>query len=183
MKVLLIYPEFPETYWSFKHALAFEGKRSAFPPLGLLTISAMLPQIHQRSFPFMNIQPLTEMDSGNNTDCSSNFIPRMNAARLVEGYKQILRTIYDSHKYYKRALNCLARVVQDAPEPRRAGLASEAASLARVVLKLGIVDGERREFWRFMRRAFAEHREHFAQAVMLAAMGYHFRKLTEEYCR
>ena len=43
MKTLLVYPEFPDTYWSFRHALSFEGKRSAFPPLGLLTVSAMLP--------------------------------------------------------------------------------------------------------------------------------------------
>ena len=41
MKTLLVYPEFPDTYWSFRHALSFEGKRSAFPPLGLLTVSAM----------------------------------------------------------------------------------------------------------------------------------------------
>src|SRR5215813_10080483 len=45
MKTLLIYPEFPDTYWSFRHALSFEGKRSAYPPLGLLTVSAMLPDI------------------------------------------------------------------------------------------------------------------------------------------
>ena len=40
MKVLLVYPEFPDTYWSFRHALAFEGRQAAFPPLGLLTVSA-----------------------------------------------------------------------------------------------------------------------------------------------
>ena len=44
MKVLLVYPEFPDTFWSFKHALPFQGKRSAFPPLGLLTISAHAAQ-------------------------------------------------------------------------------------------------------------------------------------------
>jgi hypothetical protein len=43
MKTLLVYPEFPKTYWSFRHALSFEGKCSAFPPLGLLTMSSMLP--------------------------------------------------------------------------------------------------------------------------------------------
>ena len=42
MKVLLINPEFPDTYWSFRHALPFEGKRCAFPPLGLLTVSAFI---------------------------------------------------------------------------------------------------------------------------------------------
>ena len=44
MKVLLVNPEFPDTYWSFRHALPFEHKRCAFPPLGLLTVSALLPK-------------------------------------------------------------------------------------------------------------------------------------------
>src|SRR5215208_6638308 len=55
MKVLLVYPEFPDTYWSFRHALKFEGKRSAFPPLGLLTISAMLPGGWERRLVDMNV--------------------------------------------------------------------------------------------------------------------------------
>ena len=44
MKVLLVYPKYPDTFWSFRHALAFTGKKAAFPPLGLLTIAAMLPK-------------------------------------------------------------------------------------------------------------------------------------------
>ncbi len=43
MNALLIYPEFPETFWSFKHALKFLGKRAAQPPLGLMTVAALLP--------------------------------------------------------------------------------------------------------------------------------------------
>src|SRR5947209_5990728 len=50
---------------------------------------------------------------GNNTECSLNFIPRMDTARLVEGYKRILRTIYSPAEYYQRALDCLSRLVQD----------------------------------------------------------------------
>jgi len=41
MNVLLIYPEIPETFWSFKHALKFIRKKAASPPLGLLTVAAM----------------------------------------------------------------------------------------------------------------------------------------------
>jgi len=41
--ILLIYPEIPDTFWSFKHALNFVGKKVALPPLGLATIAAMLP--------------------------------------------------------------------------------------------------------------------------------------------
>ena len=48
MKTLLVYPEFPDTYWSFRHALSFEGKRSSYPPLGLLTVSALLPDAWER---------------------------------------------------------------------------------------------------------------------------------------
>src|SRR5262249_51978897 len=57
--------------------------------------------------------------TGNNTDGSLNFIPKMDAARLVEGYKAILHTIYSPGEYYQRALNCLDRVISDVPEPRR----------------------------------------------------------------
>jgi len=62
MKVLLVYPEFPDTFWSFKHALPFLGKRSAFPPLGLLTVSAMLPSHWERRLVDMNVQPLKDVD-------------------------------------------------------------------------------------------------------------------------
>jgi hypothetical protein len=44
MNILLIYPKFPETFWSFTYALSFIGKKAAFPPLGLLTVAALLPE-------------------------------------------------------------------------------------------------------------------------------------------
>jgi hypothetical protein len=44
MNVLLVYPKFPETFWSFSYALSFIVKKAAFPPLGLLTVAALLPQ-------------------------------------------------------------------------------------------------------------------------------------------
>src|ERR1051326_2912596 len=62
MKALLIYPEFPDTYWSFRHALKFEGRRSAFPPLGLLTVSAMLPESWERRLVDMNVRRLKDAD-------------------------------------------------------------------------------------------------------------------------
>ena len=57
-KVLLVYPQFPITYWSFKYSLEFIGKRSVFPPLGLLTVAAMLPQNWKIDFIDMNIDTL-----------------------------------------------------------------------------------------------------------------------------
>ena len=62
MKVLLINPEFPDTYWSFRHALPFEGKRCSFPPLGLLTVSALLPATWERKLVDLNIESLKTAD-------------------------------------------------------------------------------------------------------------------------
>jgi radical SAM superfamily enzyme YgiQ (UPF0313 family) len=60
MNALLIYPEWPDTYWSFKHALPFEGKRSAYPPLGLLTIAPLLPKHWNKRLVDTNIHRLTD---------------------------------------------------------------------------------------------------------------------------
>jgi len=62
MKTLLVYPEFPDTYWSFRHALSFEGKRSAFPPLGLLTISAEQAQLQAERSHHYSFRPCPIMD-------------------------------------------------------------------------------------------------------------------------
>jgi len=51
MKVLLLYPEFPDTFWSFRHAFPFIGKRSADPPPGLLAVSAMIARRGARPKP------------------------------------------------------------------------------------------------------------------------------------
>src|SRR5438876_1200842 len=62
MNVLLVYPEFPDTYWSFRHALFLWNKRSAFPPLGLMTVAAMLPQKWNRRLVDLNVRKLKDSD-------------------------------------------------------------------------------------------------------------------------
>jgi len=62
LKTLLIYPQFPDTFWSFKHALKFIHKKAAFPPLGLLTLGAMLPRNWNLRLIDMNVTAVTERD-------------------------------------------------------------------------------------------------------------------------
>ncbi len=62
MNTLLIYPAFPDTFWSFKHALKFIRKKAAFPPLGMLTVGAMLPQKWPKRLIDMNVVRLTDKD-------------------------------------------------------------------------------------------------------------------------
>jgi len=62
MNALLVYPEYPETFWSFKHALKFVAKQAVYPPLGILTVAAMLPSAWEPRLIDMNVQPLREQD-------------------------------------------------------------------------------------------------------------------------
>jgi radical SAM superfamily enzyme YgiQ (UPF0313 family) len=62
MNALLIYPEFPDTYWSFKYALKFLGKRAAQPPLGLMTIAALLPDAWKKRLVDTNVERLRDRD-------------------------------------------------------------------------------------------------------------------------
>ncbi len=62
MKILLVYPPTPDTFWSFKHVLRLVSKRSAFPPLGLLTVAAMLPPEWEVRLVDMNVERLREKD-------------------------------------------------------------------------------------------------------------------------
>jgi radical SAM superfamily enzyme YgiQ (UPF0313 family) len=62
MNVLLLYPEFPDTFWSFKHALKFIHKKASLPPLGLLTVAAMLPADWAKRLVDVNVRKLREKD-------------------------------------------------------------------------------------------------------------------------
>ncbi|MCX6935537.1 MAG: B12-binding domain-containing radical SAM protein [Verrucomicrobia bacterium] len=62
MKVLLISPRTPDTFWSFKHVLRFVAKKAAFPPLGLLTVAAMLPRDWQLTLVDLNVGRLLDED-------------------------------------------------------------------------------------------------------------------------
>ena len=155
--------------------------RASKIPLAMVNLLSALPdtQLWRR---LQREGRLLSEASGNNSDCSLNFVPRMNPVRLVEGYKKVMRTIYSPAEYYSRALDCLKEVAQNGAGSRGTTLKGDIATLSRVVLQLGMRDPARLEFWRYIRRVLLEHRANFARAVMLAAMGYHLRKLTQEYC-
>ena len=61
---LLVYPEFPPSYWGFRYALEFLGKRSSMPPLGLLTVAAMFPASWELRLVDLNVEPLDDSDLG-----------------------------------------------------------------------------------------------------------------------
>lgn len=61
MKILLVYPQYPPTFWSLKHALDFIDRKAVMPPLGLLTIASMMDE-HELKLIDMNINPVSDND-------------------------------------------------------------------------------------------------------------------------
>ncbi len=62
MKILFVYPDYPDTFWSFKYALGFISKQASLPPLGLLTVASMLPEGWEKRLVDMNIEALEDRD-------------------------------------------------------------------------------------------------------------------------
>jgi len=62
MKALLVYPSYPDTFWSFRSILPFVSKKAAFPPLGLLTVAALLPEEWEKRVVDANVAPLGDAD-------------------------------------------------------------------------------------------------------------------------
>jgi len=60
VNILLVYPETPSTFWSFKDALKFVSKKAAEPPLGLITVAAMLPVEWKKKLIDLNVSRLTD---------------------------------------------------------------------------------------------------------------------------
>jgi len=60
MRVLLVYPRSPDTFWSFRHVLRFVSKKAAFPPLGLLSVAAMLPPAWKLELIDLNVCDLSD---------------------------------------------------------------------------------------------------------------------------
>lgn len=89
MNVLLVYPEFPDTFWSFKHALRFIRKKASSPPLGLLTVAAMLPADWEKRLVDVNVTKLTQADLAwaDTVFISSMIVQRQSARQIIAACK------------------------------------------------------------------------------------------------
>lgn len=90
MNVLLVYPACPETFWSFKHALKFTRKRAGSPPVGLLTVAAMLPGEWTKRLVDMNVTTLRDRDLqwADYVFISAMTIQRSSAREVIERCRQ-----------------------------------------------------------------------------------------------
>lgn len=86
MKILLVYPGCPETFWGFRRALKFIAKKAVMPPLGLLTVASMLPKEWEKQLVDMNVTQLRESDlaAADYVFISAMTIQRQGVIELIE---------------------------------------------------------------------------------------------------
>ena len=62
LNILFVYPRYPDTFWSFRHALKFVGKKASHPPLGFFTVASLLPREWEKKLVDLNASNLDEED-------------------------------------------------------------------------------------------------------------------------
>ncbi len=91
MKILLVHPHYPDSFWSFRHALRFISKKAAVPPLGLITVSAMLPPEWEKKLVDLNVSPLKTKDIqwADYVFISAMYIQKESVDKIIEECKRL----------------------------------------------------------------------------------------------
>lgn len=86
MNILLVYPKIPSTFWSFESALNFIAKKSAEPPLGLITVASMLPKEWNLKLIDMNVAELLDKDI-----VWADFVFLSGMSVQIHSFKEVIR--------------------------------------------------------------------------------------------
>ncbi len=122
---------------------------------------------------------LLESFSGNNTDFSMNFVPKMKIEELLAGYRRILGTIYSPREYYRRVIQFLRVHEPLKTIPVRIRM-THLWALAKSMVLIGVVAKGRVYYWKLFFWSLFRRPRLFTTAITLAIYGFHFRRLFEE---
>jgi len=121
--------------------------------------------------------------TGDNTDCSINFIPKMGREKLINGYRHVLTTTYSSKQYYNRV-----KIFLKEYKPRRRKNISDLRfwhirGLIRSMWVLGVLDRDRLYYWRFFFSTLLKNPRSFPMSMSFAVYGFHFRTIVRKYAK
>ena len=125
-------------------------------------------------------QRLVKETSGDNTDFSTNFIPKMDYDLLISGYKKVLSTLYSPKHYYERVRTFLREYIPPQQKLFHFRL-NYIAAFIRSIIVLGIIGKERFHYWRLLLWTVVTRPRLIPQAVTLSIYGFHFRKVVEKH--
>lgn len=119
---------------------------------------------------------LLENFSGNNMDCSINFIPKMNYDILMRGYSKLIHTIYSPKEYYGRIKDFIKVYQRPSWMPNTLTM-DEIKAFLRLLWKIGIMEKGRKHFWKLFAFSLFKHPQKFPIAMTLSVYGFHFRRV------
>jgi radical SAM superfamily enzyme YgiQ (UPF0313 family) len=130
---------------------------------------------------------IVDAGGGDNTCDRLNFLPNMDAARLVDGYRSVLKRIYSCEAYYERVRLYLSRT-QPKPAPNSKERTSRQQWLTRAnarafvtsIVRQGVFGRQRWSYWKFLLTVATRYRHCVGPAMTLAVMGYHFQVMTQK---
>ncbi|MGA2070067.1 MAG: radical SAM protein [Sedimentisphaerales bacterium] len=123
----------------------------------------------------MSENRLTMPASGDNMDCTMNFIPRMDIHELMHGYLKVLNTIY-SQKYYCKRIKTFLKNYNFSNKAKLKLRYSDIRAFLRSIWKIGIIDKGKMYYWMLLFWAIRSPRR-LVMAVRLSIYGFHFRKM------
>lgn len=121
---------------------------------------------------------LTLPPTGDNMDCTMNFVPKMDIQELLGGYQKVLNTIY-SQKYYCKRIKTFLKNYNLSRRSRAKITSSEIKALFRAIWRIGIMEKGKIHFWRLLIWSLKKPRR-LPLAVRFSIYGYHFRKMLED---
>ncbi len=119
---------------------------------------------------------LLSIPSGDNMDGSMNFLPIMNYQKLIQGYKQILETIYSQKEYYERLKTFLREFQPPLRKAKRLAF-QDIRALLRSMWVLGILEKGKRYYWKLFFLSLFRYPKKFYLAMTMAVYGFHFRRI------
>jgi hypothetical protein len=129
-------------------------------------------RLYQRLF---SERRLTTPASGDNTDCSINFIPKMGLENLLGGYQKVIRTLYSQKQYCERIKTFLKSYEASSRMKARLRL-HEVRVLLKSMWHIGVLSKDRRYYWRLILWSL-RRRQYLRMSVTFSIQGYHFRKI------
>ena len=118
--------------------------------------------------------------SGDNTDCTMNFIPKMKLETLMAGYRRIISKIYAPKNYYAR-VKMFLKTYRPLKDRRFRFQPQLLIPFAKSMLRLGVFGRERYQYWKLLSWSLFLKPRTFPMAVTFSIYGFHYRKVFEKY--
>jgi radical SAM superfamily enzyme YgiQ (UPF0313 family) len=161
-------PDIFERQWTFIQetgiVTAMVGLLNALPKTRLFTRLSMEGRILQQT-------------TGNNLDAVLNFVPTLDRDVLLDGYRSLVKQLYAPKSYYRRLTSFLREYRPQGPRTRPTH--GDVAAFVRSLWVLGVRSRGRCAYWSLLVRSLFRHPRKFTEAMSLAILGHHFRKVAE----